>query len=332
MGNRKEITTDYDGAWKEALEIYLRPFLELCFPEVAAGIDWSQKPEFLDQDLQQLTRDSELGLQRVDKLVKVKRKDGIEEVILVHTEVEGDPREGMPLRMYQYHHRIADRFGRRTVSLAILADTRKDWKPSVYEEELWGMRVRFEYPVCKLIEISRERLEQEIQARNPAAVIIQAHLAAQASRTDMTTRRETKWHLIRRLYELNYSKRDILELFRLIDWLITLPREMELAFRENLVNYEKEKTMPYITSIERLGREDGLKEGLEKGWQKGRQEGWQEGRQEGEMLVLRRQLRRRFEDLPGWAEERLTHASTTELEEWSERILDAVILEDVFSS
>ncbi|MDR1284509.1 MAG: DUF4351 domain-containing protein [Opitutaceae bacterium] len=258
MGNRKECTTDYDGAWKEALEIYLRPFLGLCFPEVARGIDWKRKPEFLDQELQQITRDSELGRQRVDKLVKVWRDDGEAEVILLHLEVQGQPEDGLALRMYQYHHRIVDRFGRRTVSMAILADTRKGWKPSVYEEGLWGMR-----------------------------------------------------------------KQDILELFRLIDWLITLPRELELAFRQDLVNYEKEKTMPYITSIERLGREEGLQEGLEEGRQK--------GRQEGEMFVLQRLLRRRFGDLPGWVRERLTHASTEELEAWSERILDAVILEDVFS-
>ncbi|MDR1280769.1 MAG: DUF4351 domain-containing protein [Opitutaceae bacterium] len=319
MGSRKESPTDYDGAWKEALEIYLRPFLDLCFPEVAGGIDWRRKPEFLDQELQKLTRDSELGRQRVDKLVKVWRKDGEEEVILLHLEVQGQPEENLALRMYQYHHRIADRFGRRTVSLAILADTRKEWKPSVYEEALWGMRVRFEYPVCKLLEFTGERLEREAGGRNPAAVVVQAHLAAQASRMDMTLRRETKWRLTRRLYELQYGKQDILELFRLIDWLITLPRELELAFRQDLVNYEKQKIMPYITSIERLGREEG------------RQEGREEGRQEGEILVLRRLLRRRFGDLPGWAEERLTHASTDELEEWSERILDAVIIEDVFS-
>ena len=40
---------DYDGAWKETLERYLHPFLELCFPLAAAGIDWAVASEFLDQ-------------------------------------------------------------------------------------------------------------------------------------------------------------------------------------------------------------------------------------------------------------------------------------------
>jgi hypothetical protein len=67
---------DYDGAWKEALERYLRPFLELCFPLAAAGIDWAVATEFLDQELQQVVRDADLGKQRTDKLVKVQRLDG----------------------------------------------------------------------------------------------------------------------------------------------------------------------------------------------------------------------------------------------------------------
>ncbi len=39
--------------------------------------------------------------------------------------------------------------------------------------------------------------------------------------------------------------------------------------------------MPYITSVERLARKEGLEEGLEEGREKGREEGRQEGRQEG---------------------------------------------------
>ena len=35
--------------------------------------------------------------------------------------------------------------------------------------------------------------------------------------------------------------------------------------------------MPYVTSIERLGRQEGRQEGLQEGLQEGRQEGLQEG-------------------------------------------------------
>lgn len=127
---------DYDGAWKEAIELYLRSFLELCFPDVAGKIDWRTPVEFLDKELQEIVRNSDLGKQQVDKLAKVRRQDGAEEWVLFHVEVQAQPDEGLPRRVYQYHHRIVDRFGKRVVTLAVLADEREAWKPAHYEEEL----------------------------------------------------------------------------------------------------------------------------------------------------------------------------------------------------
>lgn len=72
-------------------------------------------------------------------------------------------------------------------------------------------------------------------------------------------------------------------------------------------------------------------QGRQEGRQEGRREGRQEGRLEGEIRVLLRLLHRRFGELPGWAEERLRQASSAMLETWSERILTASTLEEVFS-
>ncbi|MCI5148534.1 MAG: DUF4351 domain-containing protein, partial [Candidatus Electrothrix sp. MAN1_4] len=47
--------------------------------------------------------------------------------------------------------------------------------------------------------------------------------------------------------------------------------------------------------------------------------------------LLLRQLRKRFGELPGWVEERLRQASSGMLETWSERILTASSLEEVFA-
>ncbi len=306
---------DYDGAWKEAIEGYLQPFLALCFPDAAAGIDWGTPVEFLDKELQEIVRDADLGKQRVDKLIKVRRRDGEEEWVLLHLEVQAQLDESLPLRLYQYHHRIVDRFGRRAATLALLADERQGWKPACYEDELWGCRVRFDYPVCKLLELAGETLERETVKKNPAAVVVAAHLATQSTGGDMDLRQQIKWRLTRRLYELQYGKKDILNLYRLIDWLMVLPKELEMEFRQEVINYEKENTMPYVTSIERFGREEGR----------------QEGRQEEGTRLLRRQLQRRFGDLPVWAEKRLAEATLDDLEQWSDRVLDAVILEDIFA-
>ena len=261
--------------------------------------------EFLDKELEEIVRDSELGKQRVDKLVKVRRIDGVEEWVSVHVEVQAQPDEGLPQRVYQYHHRIVDRFGRQVATLVVLADERKDWKPSHYEEELWSCRVRFEYPICKLLGLGGEnsRLESD---ENPAAIVVAAHLAAQATGGDMELRKASKWRITRRLYERGYNRKDILELFRLIDWLMVLPKGLAVAFRRELISFESEKTMPYVTSIERLGR----------------QEGREEGRQEGVANLVVRIARKRFTILPEETEKAICRLPLERLESLSEALLD----------
>ena len=60
--------------------------------------------------------------------------------------------------------------------------------------------------------------------------------------------------------------------------------------------------------------------------------GLQEGRQEGELAILRRLIEKRFGSLPPWAEQRLTSASTEQLEEWATRVLDAASLQELLGS
>ncbi len=71
--------------------------------------------------------------------------------------------------------------------------------------------------------------------------------------------------------------------------------------------------------------------GLEKGVQQGIRQGMQQGVVQGELRVLSRLLRKRFGELPEWAEQMLKEASGGMLEVWSERILTASDLEDVFA-
>jgi hypothetical protein len=64
--------------------------------------------------------------------------------------------------------------------------------------------------------------------------------------------------------------------------------------------------------------------------QEGRKEGRREGIPQGEVLILRRQLGRRFGPLPAWAEQELKTAPPERLETIADRILDADSLDAVF--
>lgn len=251
---------DYDSPWKEALEVYFPEFLALCFPEVHAGIDWARGHEFLDKELQQITRDAELGRRLADKLVKVWLNDGSETWLLVHIEVQGQTDPAFAQRMYIYQYRIFDHYAREVVSLAVLGDETASWRPTSFGYRRWGCELLFRFPVVKLLDYWQtwSVLEESV---NPFAVVIMAHLQAQATRRDDVERKAWKWTLIRQLYERGYARQDILNLFRFIDWLMALPQELEQALWQDIQEYEEEKRMTYVTSVERFGIQKGLQQG-----------------------------------------------------------------------
>ncbi|MBF0179105.1 MAG: hypothetical protein HQM03_03650 [Magnetococcales bacterium] len=64
-------TTEYDSPWKEILRRDFKAFLAFFLPDAHAGIDWRRAPEFLDKELNRITRQAKAGNRRVDLLVKV---------------------------------------------------------------------------------------------------------------------------------------------------------------------------------------------------------------------------------------------------------------------
>ncbi len=68
---------------------------------------------------------------------------------------------------------------------------------------------------------------------------------------DREARKVYKLALIKRLYEQGFSKQDIINLYNLIDWMMTLSKDLEREFQQKLTQYEEEKKMRYITSMER---------------------------------------------------------------------------------
>jgi hypothetical protein len=256
-----EVRADYDGAWKEGVEQYFEAFLAFFFPAIQAEIDWTRGYDFLDQELQQLMRESEVGKQFVDKLIKVWLKDGKETWLLVHLEIQSQVDTSFTKRMFSYHYRIFDRYDREVVSLAILGDNQASWRPQEYSYGRWGCRLSLQFPIVKLLDYESRWLELE-QSDSPFAVLVMAHLRTQATTQDLTLRLQWKLSLIKRMYEVGYSREKILQLFRLLDRLMTLPPELDLNFKAELDRFEAEQQMTYMTSIERIGRAQTLQESI----------------------------------------------------------------------
>jgi len=250
---------DYDNPWKEALSLYFQPFIAFFFPIIHDNINWERGYEFLDNELQQIVREAEIGFREADKLVKVWQNNGQETWILIHIEIQSQPQSQFAERMYVYNNRIFDRYRRPVVSLAILADEQASWRPQQFSYDLWGCHVSLEFPTVKLLDYDPETLSQN---QNVFAPIIAAHLETQKTRRNPQQRYQTKLNLIKGLYRRGLSRQDILELFRLIDWMMVLPERQQTNFRDEIQRFEEENRMPYVTSIERFGIARGRREDI----------------------------------------------------------------------
>lgn len=252
--------SEQDSPWKEALERYLPSFLALYFPNVHAAIDWTRNYEWLNTELRQVVRDAEVGKRFADVLVKVWTKDGQESWLLIHIEVQGWPEQNFAQRLFVYHYRIFDRYNRQVVTLAALADDRPNWRPDRFTYNVLGCRLDFQFPVVKLLDFAGR--EDVLEASdNPFALVTRAHLATMQTRHDPASRHQGKVRLIRELYERGMSREDVLQLFRIIDWMMDLPKALEQLFKQEAEQIEQETHMAYVTSVERLAREEGQIEG-----------------------------------------------------------------------
>jgi hypothetical protein len=281
--------SDYDSPWREALDLYFERFLAFFFPQVHADIDWARGYETLETELQQVAREAALGPHRADKLVKVWLRDGQEEWILIHVEVQSQEEAEFPRRMFTYNTRIFDLYNRMVVSLAVLGDDRPGWRPNEFRYGRWGCEVGIRFPVAKLLDYAADVPALESNP-NPFAAVVLAHLKTRETRQDPDARCAWKVRLIKGLYERGLSKQDVRELFRLIDWMMDLPEAQYQQFWQEMEQYEKEKQVPYLTSVERHGIEKGKREGL----LEGKREGLLEGKREGLLRALALGLKLKF--------------------------------------
>ncbi|MBF0125199.1 MAG: Rpn family recombination-promoting nuclease/putative transposase [Magnetococcales bacterium] len=113
---------------------------------------------------------------------------------------------------------------------------------------------------------------------------------------------------------------------------------MTAMFRNAIAAMTGEKVDEAKATLDLLEVKTMLQTNMEnwrKNWQNEKLKEWhqewgQASERQGKTEVLLRQLHRRFPDLPKWVEQKVIDAKTELLEEWTDLILDARSLEDIF--
>jgi hypothetical protein len=198
-------------------------------------------------------------------------------------------------------------------SFAVLADDSPGWRPSQYRIDVLGCEHFLRFPTAKLLDFEPELAALKRQS-NPFALVTAAHLSALRTRRNVGRRFAAKRELVRLLYEQGWERQRVIDLFTIIDWMLALPKELEHKVWQDIDEIERKAQMKYVTSVERLAVERGHST----------------GKLEGKLETLTRQLTRRFGPLPEWAAHRLSAGTGEQLDLWSESVLDAATLAEVF--
>jgi len=186
--------------------------------------------------------------------VKLRLRDGDEQWILLHLEIQTSYEEDFAERLALYNSGLFWIFKQRVVTLAVLADLREGWLPDEDRFQLADFESRTRFPVCKLID--RLRTDWQDDYSLPVQVA-RAQIEALRTAGDPEGRYRAKWQLVRKLYEMGWSAEQVRELFTLIDWMMHLRVDLEQRFKQELDQLEESLQMPYVTSVERIAKAEG---------------------------------------------------------------------------
>jgi hypothetical protein len=311
-GGQKEekISRDQDGAWKEILNEMFAEMLQLFFPKYYNAIDWSVPPQFLDSELQTLTSLSDETLRLADKLARVKLKNGNDQYLLLHVEIQGYSDDKFARRMFVYYYRLFDKYEEQITSLAVLTRPGSGQAPSVYRSRFLDGLLIYKFPMVKVWEL-RAQMEELRQSQNPFAHLMLAQLSDIYDQTQQQ-RYSSKLRILRDAVDMGFDRKIMIQLFKLTDWLLRLPKNLELQLSQVLTQ-ERGGKVDYKTSWEEIAEERGL----------------EQGQRTALVRMNLRQLNAKLGNVPVQAEEAVSALPVTKLEQLGVDLLNFQTLQDL---
>ena len=244
-----------DKLWKGILEWVLDDLLRFVFPNAEEVFDLDKRIVYLDKELAAL--DPEPGktasTRFADNLAKVYRKDGGEEWVLVHVEVQDKTaatgRPMFPERMFRYFYRCFDRHQRPVVAIAIFCGPDGKLLEGCYKYEFMNTRVQYEYNTLCILDYSDNELQE---SENPFAWVVLAAKDALLSGKDLDSRLlEGKMFIFRKLYEKRvFQRRKLQAVLRFFDCYVRFENpETNRIFRDKIDEFTHKKNTMDIFKV-----------------------------------------------------------------------------------
>ena len=261
---------DYDELWKDFIADFWREILGKFIPSLYVKADLNHEPEFLDKELHDILaafndNDDKTPKRYVDKLLKIFLKDGGEEWVLLHIEIQNKGGENFALRMFRYYCLLFIHYKKNPVALAILTASRpkNETDPGIYKADLFGTSIEYKYNLVKAYAMS----DQELLSGNSLVdlFIYSVKIAAKYRKSDKSKIGYMK-KIIKLLSEkgLNRKQRKIFTAY--VERVMTLnDMKYRLEFRDyaRTVFNERRSDMRYKGEFEKM-MDDAEEKGIRK--------------------------------------------------------------------
>ncbi|MCS6861518.1 MAG: DUF4351 domain-containing protein [Abditibacteriales bacterium] len=304
----------HDQLFKDLLRAFFREFLELFFPDAAAQLDFSTVT-FLDKEV---FTDLPTGRQRtLDLVAQVRTLDGRRELVLVHVEVESQPkRRAFRQRMLRYYMMLHLRYNLPVMPIVVhLARGAGGLGTEVYEQMLFGQQVlRFEYWRVGVADLSAEVY---LPSNNPLAFGLAA-LMEPGERRPAELKVACLLGIARAL--IDEARKALL--LNCVETYLALDEKEQALYEELVAQSEQREVSKMLMTYE----ERVMQRGIAVGEQRGIAIGIVRGKQETALRLLRK----KFGTLPKTVEARVQAMKTeAELDALLDAILTAQSLDDL---
>jgi Domain of unknown function (DUF4351)/Putative transposase, YhgA-like len=295
---------DHDRLFKELIQTFFWEFIELFLPEV---LDYVAKDSltFLPEEI--FTDVTSGDKRKIDLLAQVKWR-GEDSYFLVHLENQAYNQKKFERRMFHYFARLDAKYLLPIFPIVIFSyDEPKRPEKSQYAVNFPGRKIlEFNYFAIQLNNLNwRNFLNQP----NPVAAALMAKMDF-----DPGERVRVKLECLRMLVtlKLNPARMELISGF--IDTYLRLnateEQELDTELKQaNLV--EEEGIMEIVTSWMQKGIEQGI--------------------EQGEQKIVKRQLKRRFNNITPAIESRINGLSSEQIENLADAIFDFQSLEDIIN-
>lgn len=254
-----------DILWKGIIEDLFSDFLRFFYTDADEVFDMEKGFDFLDKELGELYPGVDIRHPKfVDKLVKVYKKNGDEEWLLIHIEVQGYNDPLFTRRMFTYFCRILDRFNKEVASIAIFTDNDKSYCPAMYEYNSLDTSNIFQFKTYKIKGQDKAMLES---SDNPFAIVVLTVLIAlEKSEGRPEDVYNLSVDLARRLFRKGFNKFKINKLLYFLSAYVYFDnQEMFINFeRETAAFNNKERPMGIKELATQLIEQNGIEIGREK--------------------------------------------------------------------